>query len=229
MTTVCFTGRGTVRGQFYTRDQWSRDARAAGYNVVDDANAHFDILVASQTGTRKAQAARARGVRVMSYEDFAERMASQNSSGRRLVGGSVSPPGGAALPLTQSRTAHMQGRTVSGPGAPPEIGPEDQFEAIEWEVSVDDRSIRMRVRRCAPTYGPAFTIRVPYEYLENVREAASRTDRAAMTQLVRQFRTNPRTAYDIRVDQAIQANALQQVALDAPVRKPGQRLVDLGD
>lgn len=67
---VCFTGKGMQDGKLVTRDVWERMAIGRGYSIAANPNQGFDLLVASRHDTSKAVNARARGVRVVSYDDF---------------------------------------------------------------------------------------------------------------------------------------------------------------
>ncbi len=80
MTTVCFTGRGTLGESFVQRHDWNEAAESAGYTVGDKI---FDVLVASRDDTSKADNARRRGASVMTYAEFAGELLMQ---GVRHVG-----------------------------------------------------------------------------------------------------------------------------------------------
>lgn len=69
MTVVCFTGAGTIGNRKVTRDEWQRLAAASGFSYTEKAE-QADILVASRFDTTKAVKAAARGVKVMSYQEF---------------------------------------------------------------------------------------------------------------------------------------------------------------
>lgn len=76
---VCFTGKGMISGptlsgfntsKSLSRAEWEQKARDAGHSVTDKAQ-NATLLVASRTDTSKAMNARARGLRVIDYDDFA--------------------------------------------------------------------------------------------------------------------------------------------------------------
>ncbi|MGE8141765.1 hypothetical protein ACQKOE_07305 [Novosphingobium sp. NPDC080210] len=67
--TVCFTGAGTIGSRKVTRDEWQRLAAASGFSYTEKAE-QADILVASRFDTTKAVKAAARGVKVMTYQEF---------------------------------------------------------------------------------------------------------------------------------------------------------------
>lgn len=69
MTAVCFTGAGTIGSRKVTRDEWQRLAAASGFSYTEKAE-QANILVASRFDTTKAVKAAARGVKVMTYQEF---------------------------------------------------------------------------------------------------------------------------------------------------------------
>lgn len=92
MTNVIFTGRGNdAFGMFQTRDGfWEPMARDAGYTVADKVQWSSDILVASTTTTKKADAARRLGADVMTYREF-QVHCTNNSIANRSGGRGRSP------------------------------------------------------------------------------------------------------------------------------------------
>jgi hypothetical protein len=72
MSNVVFTGKGLDphTGKLRTRDEWTALANAKGWHVQPKVGFDTDYLVASRSDTTKAAAARDRGTKVITYEDF---------------------------------------------------------------------------------------------------------------------------------------------------------------
>lgn len=67
---IVFTGAATFKGERVMRDDLKRMAAQRGFTVQSMVSASTDILVASRDDTRKARAAVALGVKVLTYPGF---------------------------------------------------------------------------------------------------------------------------------------------------------------
>jgi hypothetical protein len=75
MLNVCFTGKGMSGGVLVTRDQWEAQAQAAGHYPQKKVDFSTSYLVASRHDTSKAMAAARNGVRVITYDQWQEILA----------------------------------------------------------------------------------------------------------------------------------------------------------
>jgi BRCT domain type II-containing protein len=106
MSTVVFTGKGLdpLTGKLRTRDEWTALANAKGWDVQDKVTVRTDYLVASRSDTKKAEAARYQGTKVISYKTF-EQMIRGAIPVEPSLSGRAPPP----KPIDPTEMEHIEG------------------------------------------------------------------------------------------------------------------------